>query len=43
MRAIGENLNQIARAVNTDRIPADGNISGSVNAHIWRQLPWRPS
>jgi hypothetical protein len=35
MRAIGGNLNQIARAINTGRIPAHGDISGSVSdAHM---------
>jgi hypothetical protein len=35
MRAIGGNLNQIARAINTGRIPAEDDLAGSVrDAHI---------
>ncbi len=34
MRAIGSNLNQIARAINTVRVPADGAVAGSIkDAH----------
>ncbi|MEQ1945339.1 plasmid mobilization relaxosome protein MobC [Mesorhizobium sp. VNQ89] len=35
MRAIGGNLNQIARAINTGRVPADGHVAGSIkDAHV---------
>lgn len=30
MRAIGSNLNQIARAINTGRVPAEGEVAGSI-------------
>ena len=34
MRAIGGNLNQIARAVNTGRVPTEGDVTGSIkDAH----------
>ncbi len=34
MRAIGGNLNQIARAINTGRMAADGDVAGSIrDAH----------
>ena len=34
MRAIGGNLNQIARAVNTGRVPTEGDVAGSIrDAH----------
>lgn len=34
MRAIGGNLNQIARAINTGRVPTDGDVTGSIkDAH----------
>lgn len=34
MRAIGGNLNQIARAINTGRVPAEGDVTGSIrDAH----------
>jgi hypothetical protein len=34
MRAIGENLNQIARAINAGRVPAEGDVTGSIrDAH----------
>jgi hypothetical protein len=34
MRAIGGNLNQIARAVNTGRVPVEGDVTGSIrDAH----------
>jgi hypothetical protein len=34
MRAIGGNLNQIARAINTGRVPTEGDIAGSIrDAH----------
>lgn len=34
MRAVGGNLNQIARAINTGRLPAEENIAGSIkDAH----------
>lgn len=34
MRAIGGNLNQIARAINTGKIAADGDVTGSIrDAH----------
>lgn len=34
MRAIGGNLNQIARAINTGRVPAEGDVAGSIrDAH----------
>jgi hypothetical protein len=35
MRAIGGNLNQIARAINTGTVPAEEEISGSIkDAHV---------
>ncbi|PSM16304.1 plasmid mobilization relaxosome protein MobC [Nitratireductor sp. StC3] len=35
MRAIGGNLNQIARAINTGRVPAKEELSGSIkDAHV---------
>lgn len=35
MRAIGANLNQIARAINTGRVPSQGNLGGSIkDAHV---------
>lgn len=35
MRAIGANLNKIARAINTGRVPVEGEIAGSIkDAHI---------
>ncbi len=35
MRAIGGNLNQIARAINTGRVPAEEELSGSIkDAHV---------
>ncbi len=35
MRTIGGNLNQIARAINTGRVPAEEELSGSIrDAHI---------
>lgn len=35
MRAIGANLNKIARAINTGRVPVEGNVAGSIkDAHI---------
>ncbi|WP_245453600.1 plasmid mobilization relaxosome protein MobC [Aminobacter sp. MSH1] len=34
MRAIGGNLNQIARAINTGKVPAEGEVAGSIkDAH----------
>lgn len=30
MRAIGSNLNQIARAINTGRVPVEGDVTGSI-------------
>lgn len=34
MRAIGGNLNQIARAINTGRMPTEGEVAGSIkDAH----------
>ena len=34
MRAIGRNLNQIARAINTGKVPADSDVAGSIeDAH----------
>ena len=34
MRAIGGNLNQIARGINTGRVPTDGDVTGSIkDAH----------
>jgi uncharacterized protein (DUF1778 family) len=34
MRAIGGNLNQIARAINIGRVPAEGDVAGSIkDAH----------
>jgi hypothetical protein len=34
MRAIGGNLNQIARAINTGKVPAEENVAGSIrDAH----------
>lgn len=34
MRAIGRNLNQIARAINTGKVPTEGDITGSIkDAH----------
>lgn len=34
MRAIGGNLNQIARGINTGKLPADGDLVGSIkDAH----------
>ena len=34
MRAIGGNLNQIARAINTGRLPAEADVAGSIrDAH----------
>jgi hypothetical protein len=34
MRAIGGNLNQIARAINTGRVPTEGEVAGSIkDAH----------
>jgi len=34
MRAIGTNLNQIARAINTGRVPTEGDVTGSIkDAH----------
>ena len=35
MRAIGGNLNQIARAINTGRVPAEEHVAGSIkDAHV---------
>lgn len=35
MRAIGGNLNQIARAINTGKVPAEEEVSGSIkDAHV---------
>ncbi len=35
MRAIGGNLNQIARAINTGKVPAEEELSGSIrDAHV---------
>ncbi|MDQ6436294.1 plasmid mobilization relaxosome protein MobC [Mesorhizobium sp. LHD-90] len=35
MRAIGGNLNQIARAINTGRVPAEDELVGSIkDAHV---------
>ncbi|RWM85606.1 MAG: plasmid mobilization relaxosome protein MobC [Mesorhizobium sp.] len=35
MRAIGGNLNQIARAINTGRMPAEDELAGSIkDAHV---------
>ncbi len=31
MRAVGGNLNQIARVINTGRLPAEEDIAGSIN------------
>ncbi|WP_235633474.1 plasmid mobilization relaxosome protein MobC [Aquibium oceanicum] len=34
MRAIGGNLNQIARAINTGTVPTEGDLTGSIkDAH----------
>ena len=34
MRAVGGNLNQIARAINTGRVPTEGDVAGSIkDAH----------
>ena len=30
MRAIGSNLNQIARAINTGKVPAESDVAGSI-------------
>jgi hypothetical protein len=35
MRAIGGNLNQIARAINTGRVPSEEHVAGSIkDAHV---------
>ena len=35
MRAIGANLNQMARVINTGRVPTEENLSGSIkDAHV---------